>query len=278
LVNIDCPINSNRVHFDLYNLRINYFPNDRSLVVKNSLHKFYNSSVGDLKTADNYNDFHFTDMLAVADILSEVYFNRSIEELELSTNLEVGVNIEVIGYKPFDIIDRYLSYQVCNSSNSFVTCEPRGDKGKPLMRKCYMSDYQLKFYDKSKQANINHMQILRYEVVFSQLRKIRAVLSKETLTMKTLCEVDTWCCFGDYLLQAYNNIRKLPIIDLQVEIPALNKIHSYCDKHFKEDLIRSMSKSAYNRARIENKAVYENWDRESKLKNKINQLTTIPVS
>ena len=106
-----------------------------------------------------------------------------------------------------------------------------------------MSDYQLKFYDKSKQAKINYMQILRYEVVFGQLRKIRAVLNKDVLTMQTLCELDTWQCFGAYLIEAYGYIRKLPIIDGQIELSDLNKIHAHCDKHFKDDLIRSMSKS-----------------------------------
>jgi hypothetical protein len=288
LINAECPINSNKVYVDFYNLRIYYYPDSRLLLIKNSVHKFYNASISHMQLAENYNDFHLTDMIAVAEVLSKLYFNRPIEDFELSTNLEVGINVDIIGFKPFDIIDRYLSYQVYNTSNSFVTSEPRGDKGKPIMRKCYLSDYQLKFYDKSKQAKINFKNVLRYEVVFGQLRKIRAVLGEDKLTMKTLCQYETWKKFGDYLLEVYSNIRKLPLIEnVGIQIEDLNKIHAHCSKHFKEDLIRAMPKSIYNRVRIENQRVYNNWNIapenihlqiENSIKNKINQLTTIPVS
>ncbi len=287
LVNAECPINSNKVYFDFENLRIFYYPDSRLLFIKNSIHKFYNKSIGQMKLAENYNDFYLTDMRALASIFSELYFNRPIEDFELSTNLEVGVNLETVGCKPFDVIDRYLSYQVGNNSNSFVTCEPRGDKGKPITRKCYLSDYNLKFYDKSKQAKINSSNILRYEVVFGQLRKIRAVLGEDHLTMQTLCEFETWKKFGDYILRVYDGIRKLPIIEKDIPHSEIYQIHGHCSKHLKEDLQRTMTKSEYNKIRIANAEIYNYWNShsnnvhlqiENKLKNKINQLITGPVS
>jgi hypothetical protein len=288
LVNVECRLNSNKVFFDLYNLRIFYYPNSKILFVKNSVHKFYNASIGIMQQGENYNDFNICEMNVVAQVLSEVYFNRPIEDFELSTKLEVGVNVDIVGYRPFDIIDRYLSYQVYNTINSFVTSEPRNDKGKPIMRKCYLSDYQLKFYDKSKQANIYNQNILRYEVVFSELRKIRAVLGKDNLTMQTLCDLDTWSKFGSYLLEVYGNIRKLPIIEnAEISEYDLNKIHAHCSKHFKEDLIRAMPKSQYNTLRLLNQQVYKFWDSssdnihieiENKIKLKISKLINVPVS
>ncbi|SEA92445.1 hypothetical protein [Pedobacter hartonius] len=287
LINVECPLSSNKVNFDFENLRIFYYPDTRVLFIKNSLHKFYNKSIGRLQLAENYNDFHLTDMLAVADIFSELYFNRPIEDFELSTNLEVGVNIEIARYKPFDIMDRYLSYQVGNNSSSFITCEPRGDKGKPIMRKCYLSDYNLKFYDKSKQAKINFSNILRYEVIFCQLRKIRAVLGEDHLTMQTLCEFETWKKFGDYILRVYNGIRKLPIVEKHIPQREIYQIHGHCSKHLKEDLQRELTKSEYNNIRIANAETYDYWNTnannvhvqiENQLKNKINHLVTGSVS
>lgn len=282
-----CPINSNKLNFDFHNLKINYYPNDNSIRISNSMHKFYNSALGTLKSAQNYNDFMLKDMRAVADIISIIYFDRPTTDFMLSRKLEVGINVNALGYKPFDIIDRYLSYQVGSSNNPVVTCEPLG-KGKPVLRKCYLSDYKLKFYDKSKQANLSIKSILRYEVVFEQLRKIRAVLGEQNLTMETLCEDKNWYRFGCYLLDAYRNVKKLPLIDGEtIIVEDLNKIHAHCNYHFKADLKRALRPNTYEKTRVINKNCYSCWDNnpnnihlaiENKIINKINQLANVPVS
>lgn len=147
-------------------------------------------------------------MKEVAKYLSMI-FERPTHDFLLSTPIEVGVNIDIVGLTPFEVISRYQSYLAGSSNNAFHTIEPIG-KGKPIMRKCFFSDYRIKFYDKSKQAKLIGQNILRYELVFNQLRKVRAILGRQSLTLETLCERETWTCFGLYLVKVYKSIKKTP--------------------------------------------------------------------
>lgn len=258
--NIYCPINGNHVYFDLYNLRIDYFPNDNTLRIRNSVHKFYTALFG--KVSCNSNDFYFENMKAVADILSIIYFDRDIKDFELSTKLEVGVNISIdkFSYKPFEVIERYLSFQSGSSVNAFITCDP--NKGKPIMRKCRLSDYYIKFYDKTKLslAKIGHT--VRYEVVFEQLRKIRAVLEEQDLSLQTLCEYENWWKFGRFLSAVYRAISKVPLIEAKnmMSIEDLNKVYAHCNHMYKSDLKSTLTFSSYNKNRLENQNVYQYWN------------------
>lgn len=283
---IICPVDSDRVWFNLHNLRIRYFPNENLIRINNSLHKFYNSAIGIMGVPENYNDFNINDMKEVAEELSRI-FERPINHFLLSRPIEVGVNIDIFGFTPFEIISRYQCYLAGSSINAFHTIEPR-DRGRPITRKCFFTDYKIKFYDKSKQAKLSGSNILRYEIVFDQLRKIRAVLGQENLTMQTLCERETWVHFGLYLLKVYKNIKKLPLIEGKIiSVKDLNKIYAECNSQFKSDLKRSLTPTHYNNARLENVECYNFWNNTNenahilinrKIYKKLKKLINVPVA
>ncbi|KQC00684.1 hypothetical protein AQF98_08365 [Pedobacter sp. Hv1] len=236
--------------------------------------------------AENHNDFNINNMKEVAEELSRI-FERPIHHFLLSRPIEVGVNIDVIGSTPFEIINRYQSYLAGSSNNAFHTIEPR-DRGRPITRKCFFTDYKIKFYDKSKQAKLSGRNILRYEIVFDQLRKIRTVVGRDNLTLQTLCERETWVHFGLYLLKVYRNIKKLPLIEGNViAVKDLNKIYAECNSQFKSDLKRSLTPTHYNKARMENVECYNFWNNATenvhvlinkKIYNKIKKIITVPVA
>ncbi|MFD2743150.1 hypothetical protein ACFSQ6_07045 [Sphingobacterium populi] len=211
--------------------------------MKNSLHKFFNSIDGD-GSKNNLNDFTLSNARCVAEILSVVYINRDIDDFNISATFEFGLNVQA-PTTPFSIIERYMAYQVHNSINDFTTCEPR--KGKPIMRKSHLSDYDLKFYDKGKASDLGGLDILRYEVVFKQIRKLRSVLDEQDITLTTILEDHNWKKLCDYMIDVYRNIKKSPLLlDGSLNLIEVMNLHMFGNKTLKQDLARHLSKSQFN--------------------------------
>ncbi|MDB5005697.1 MAG: hypothetical protein JWP45_90 [Mucilaginibacter sp.] len=283
-LDINCPIDSNKVWFDLYKLRVSYFPNTNELHIQNSLHCFYNARHGQLQDWVNYNDFNISDLQVVSTGLSEIIFERPTEDFKLSTRFEFGLNIKLDKYSPFEVIERYLSY-VTTSTSPFYTCPPH--KGKPSQRICFMSDYRLKLYDKSQQAGLTKKGLLRYEVVYTELRKVRKMLCLPILnviTLKDLNDLNNWDKLFNGMMAMYDAIKKIPLITDEFPIPDINRVYCYCNKTMADDIKRNMNPNTVDKMRAAAKHVYNQYDLSpknyhqvvrQKLVNKYNLLTNV---
>jgi hypothetical protein len=198
----------------------------------------------------------------VSDNLSNIIFERPAKDFRLSTNFEVGLNIQLNEYSPFDVISRYMSC-VTTQINEFFTCPRYKLKGKPVERLCCMSDYSLKVYDKSIQANIDEPGLLRYEMIYVQLRKIRCVLnldSQDEITLSMLNSKETWHLLFKNLINMYDSIKKIPLVMEPLPIDVINHIHGYCSKIKADDIKRSMSANTYKKERKAMERVYDKYN------------------
>lgn len=257
-LNINCPINSNKLGFKHQNLMIKYYPNDNKLKISNSLHCFYNAELGIYKSAENYNDFTFWHFQVVIEYLTKILIERPQEDFILSTNLEVGLNIQ-LSHSPWEIMSRYLSYST-TSTNEFYSVTPYGLKGKPIERMCYLNDYKIKVYDKSKQSNLQNKNLLRYEIIYTQLRKIRSVLGfnpNSTLTLANLNDKATWDSFFRNLLNIYDDIKKIPMLENHLMEGDIFAIHEYCNKILSDDIQFTMNPNTFKKRKIKKKIIYE---------------------
>jgi len=283
-LDINCPINGNKVSFDLYKLRITYFPNSNELHIQNSLHCYYNAQYGQLHQWVNYNDFNIADLQIVSSGWSEFVFERPAQDFKLSTRFEFGINIELDKYSPFEVIERYMSY-VTTATNPFYTCPPK--KGKPLQRMCSLSDYGLKLYDKSKQAGIAKQGLLRYEVVYTEIRKVRKMLNVplgNVITLNDLTNPDSWDKLFYGMMQMYDAIKKIPLITEAFPKNDINEIYGYCNKLMAYDLKQQLNPNTADKMRAAAKQVYNQYDLSAtnyhqvvrqKLINKYNSLINI---
>lgn len=171
---------------------------------------------------------------------------------------------------------------------NFTLYLPRNLKGKPIQRMCYLSDYKLKFYDKSKQAEIADQDLLRYEIIFTELRKIRQVLGfqiSDPLSLLTLNDSEVWSKFFKNLIQTYDAIRKIPLIKGQISIPDIAEIHGYCNKIMADDIKMNMNVHSFKKKRSEMSKIYEFYNSRvdnyhlvvrDKLITKYNSLVKVP--
>src|SRR5690606_1311193 len=98
LIDVVVPPESNRMVTYFENLRLEYYPNSNQLKMKNSLHKFFNRTLADVKIDGNYNDFRFSDFYVLCGFFSELYLRRDLKDFKLSTKFETGLNIDCGGY------------------------------------------------------------------------------------------------------------------------------------------------------------------------------------
>jgi hypothetical protein len=283
-LDINCPINSNKVRFDIYKLRVTYFPNTNELHIQNSLHCYYNARYGPIQDWVNYNDFNISDLQVVSAGWSEIIFERPIDDFKLSTRFEFGLNIELDKYSPFEVIERYMSY-VTTSTSQFYTCPPH--KGKPSQRMCFMSDYRLKLYDKSQQAGVTQKRLLRYEIVYTELRKVRKMLSMPNLnivTLKDLNDLNNWDKLFNGMMSMYDAIKKIPLITDGLPVSDINRVYSYCNKPMADDIKRNMNPNTVDKMRAASKLIYTQYDLSTnnyhqvvrqKMVNKYHSLTNV---
>lgn len=256
---LNAPIASNKISVDWANLRINYYPNSNKLTVSNSLHKFYNLEFNELvRQPVNHNNFTFENFCAVAHYLSEGVFEKDITDLTISTRFEFGLNIYTETNSPFNLISKYQS-SVCTHCNDFFTVPPL--KGKPNQRNCHFSDYYIKVYEKNKQSALINTNLLRYEIVVTEIRKLRSILQHSDLTVYDLCIPENWDRLFNYLVSTYDSIRKIP----QIEAPNISNaeivaIYSFCNKQMREDLKKNSSKYFFRLLNRNNKEVYTNYN------------------
>lgn len=254
------PQESEAMHVKWHNMRLTYYPNAGRLVLINSLHKLYNSLSGSPHLS-NANDFHLTDCNALTDWLSMLYFDRDPDDFKVTTKFEFGMNINTGHTAPFDIVRRWLS---CNG-NEFYASPPK--KGRPILKASYHSDYKVKGYDKGLESGIHcggTNNILRYEVVVSEIRKVRKILcySKDyEVSLKDINDHVAWYNLYCSLIKTYDTIRKVPLIDAEMAEEDIFKLHGYISPFIAEDLCRLMGRNKYSRWRAKARKLYDRLDK-----------------
>lgn len=253
------PIDSDKIKVDWSNLRFKYYPNNQVLTLSNSLHKFYNLEFNELLMSPvNHNNFSYSDFYTVASYLSEWVFQKSLNELNISSRFEFGFNISTDSHKPFDLLSKFQSC-VTTHVNEFFTVEPY--KGKPIQRNCRFSDWYIKGYDKGKQVGLNNINLLRFEIVVTEMRKLRQVLGTQTTTLNDICNPLAWHTLFKFLISTYDNIRKVPQIDrIVLPVDEIHSIYGYCNKLLRADLKQHLSDHHFEILNKQNKTVYDRFN------------------
>ena len=135
---------------------------ENMLIVKNSLHIFYNQINGN--GIQNYNDFSYTNLVEAIETLARNI--KGIKEQRL-TNLEYGLNIEVPETAE-SIINNNVYFHKYKEK---TTSENYYGKGKYIQFKSI--NYLIKMYDKAKQYEINEKNILRFEIKFTNSKEFK---------------------------------------------------------------------------------------------------------
>jgi hypothetical protein len=144
----------------LHNLKLVSTP--KTTYLEGSLHSFYNAVNGitsDRKKQKwvNHNDFTFSDLLKVLDILKKK-LNYDLSQTKI-TICEFGLNV-VLDIPPKEFLEKHvLMYKL-----RYPCYDPKY-KDDMKMKKCDLENYYLKMYDKSLQFGLSE-NILRYEIGF----------------------------------------------------------------------------------------------------------------
>lgn len=205
-VNRDLIYGKDRLHIRWKNLRIEYYPHQRELWIKNSIHKFYNAQI--LNWGEfNHDDYKYSSFKETVEYFCEI-LECNPSDLKLFGRFEYGLNINLKS-NPFEIINRFESI-VTTASNPFYTVS--NPNGKPFERICHFTDYSVKFYDKSKQAQISG-KILRFEIANNKISETRKLLGKENLSFEDLLDKNNWNKCFTKLIKTYNLVRKVPLAE-----------------------------------------------------------------
>lgn len=127
--------------------------NPHHIVIRGSLHKFYNSSFNE--EDQNFSDFTYTQLVAAIDRLSQrLKFDPTdaiIENLEFGVNIELDTNVK-------DFLNKNLLMMKGREASNI---EEHGKYGQ--LRRFTFSQYDLKVYDKGSQYKLDK-NVLRLEV------------------------------------------------------------------------------------------------------------------
>ena len=257
-ISVDAPIDSEKVKFDYVNLRGVYYPNRNVLTLTNSWHKFFNIEFGGSIIASNHTDFAFHDLYAVAHFLGDYVLEKSFTDLHISSKYEFGLNIQTDHHQPFNLISKYQSC-VITHANEFFTVPPY--RGKPIQRCCYFSDWYIKGYDKSMQAGIVTTNLLRFEIVVTELRKLRNILKVDAITIADVTTVQAWDNMFSFLISTYDSIRKIPELgNVPTTLEEINAFYNYCNKLKRSDIQKSTSRYYFEQLNKTFKMVYDKYN------------------
>jgi hypothetical protein len=260
----------NKTYGRLSNLQITYLPNSKELWIKNSLHKFYNAVVRDIPMGQmNHDDFDIEKIKLAAMYLAELT-NRKTKDFELIGGFEYGLNIKVFPLCPMnDILEDYISY-ASTRINLFYTHSAK--KGKPKGRSCYLTDYRIKFYDKSKQALLSEKGVFRYEICNYGIGALKRLFGLVKVTLKELLSKKYLRILAKDLIKKYDMIKKLPMDKSKIPRTVLLELFAYATPHLNKYDKGKMSEWKYAKHRKMGKELMEQYtskDGHSKIREKI---------
>lgn len=256
LLGIPCIIDSEKNVVDYHNIRLTYFPNSGILRIQNSFHKLYNKIFLDIE--GNHTDFSLSNFICIVHFLFNGIFQIDIKDVSVSSRTEFGINLDPTPYRSFSLISKFISH-ASTHINDFYTVPPF--RGKPLQRVCYLNDYRIKVYDKGLQSQNSKENLLRYEVVIMEIRKLESILEPANLSLDTLTSTSTWDRLFDFLLTTYRQIRKVPQMPTaSLTVEEINRIYGYCSTLMRTDIQSSYSRHHFTKINIENRHVYEKYN------------------
>jgi len=208
-LNIKSLVNKkNKQYVSWANLRLEYYPNSKEVWIKNSIHKFYNAIVREKSIGEvNHDDFGRKELIESIEYICLV-FKRVESDFEVFGLFEYGVNINVNSYQPRDVYLSYLSY-LSTSANYFYSLTPL--KGKEIGVHCSLSQYRIKFYDKSIQSELTQKGIFRFEICSYKIGRLKKILNKNKVTFVELLSEETYLKLIYDLLDTYDRIVMSPI-------------------------------------------------------------------
>jgi hypothetical protein len=257
---VERPEDSDKMKVYWYNMQIVYFPKCQKLLIQNSLHKLFNLITKNVNS--NSNDFGLADLNMLSGWFSNVYFNRPLEDFRISRRFEFGLNVSTGNKKAIDIVNLWLSFKM----NPFYVVPPLKKGQKPLQRTCYFCDYKVKIYDKLKQekaCEINNKNILRYEIAVEQLRKLESILGIKNISLKSVNEHEVWVKLYFYLLDVYDSIAKIPLIDERIPIEDIYTSYSYMDSIMAKTIKNNVKENSFKRMRERAKNVFLKYDMDN---------------
>jgi hypothetical protein len=158
-----------------------------NFLIKGSIHKWHNSG------EDNSNQFTFKDVQIAVSSLSYV-FDIEPEKIELH-GLEIGTNIKL----PYPVL-RLLNSLVCYKGKVFT---PINERNLRMGFVCCLTDYEIKIYDKGKQAGTPNENLLRLEI---KVRKMRFLNDYGFKTLEDLTNVNKAYSAKQIIINILNGI------------------------------------------------------------------------
>lgn len=160
--------------------KVKVFQSNR-VEIRGSLHKYYVQGA-------NTGDFTYS-MLCKAVKRLAVELKTSPENLFLE-NIEIGVNL-ILPFCPNIVLENVI----CVKSGTQFNIRKEG------LRECLRAIYRHKIYNKSAQYGIPYKHILRYEIHFDKMCKLRPVK-----TLHDLTKIEHWIMFQEILLKHFDEI------------------------------------------------------------------------
>lgn len=208
------------------NLRLKYSLGSSQLTVSNSLHKFYNGFVGGSGEFENSDLFTFEHLRESIETLC-VILDVAANECCLQGRFEFGVNITTSPFTPKQYIDSYIGYY--HSTKPFRHVYKNvGNEGKKMEQvHCQLSQYTVKWYNKSIESKRAAPNLLRFEVCTHTKSKLRNILEVQNPTLETLTNRSTAERLKSVIMDVYHSIEKLPMEPEKTDFEDFKEILAY---------------------------------------------------
>lgn len=235
------------------NLRLKWYPSG-TLSLSNSYHKLHSALFSENPELGNSSDFSHSQFLQVTDHIANL-MRRDLKDLKTQGRLEFGVNLHLNDLNLTEYLYSLVSHHSGGHSNPFQMIE--NSEQKPFGTTCKLSEFNVKFYNKSIEMELKRKNIMRYEVVSKSLQKTRKLLKKEVVTLADLNDKSTWYQLGNSLLNTYDNILKLPVANDAIKRIEMMELFSYVHPTMIKYDKLNLSLNDFNQRRSQLKSKYE---------------------
>lgn len=195
--------------------------------LRGSLHYYFNNS------AHNVNDFTYHD---VKNVFRELEQKFNVVQESTIINFEFGVNVFIKGGES---VDKFLGGLIAEvSENNYITPFVAMASSSLKIGKVVQHDnYKLKIYDKGKQSDLEHRNLLRVEIKIRRKRYLDNHNLKEPssiFTIQDLLKYSSFVILSELLLGEYNRI--------MFSDPRMIDIRNFSEKNQKKFILFHLSK------------------------------------